>query len=195
MRRAGAELVKVGVAPAERYLDDLVDLVEEQVGGQLKPAPKRRPGPSKVDPDTLGNDIWATRPAPRRRRRRFEEAGKGRPGGEQTLEHALDLSLGQAGHRRHQLFHINRSGIRRLMRICPVGHGDTLPTTRPRAREPESVPVSSFLLPLPHSHRKPSVSGHSARGLVAETRDVLAHVGPAAWQRDLVRRLRRGRRR
>ena len=33
MPRAGAELVKVGVGPAERYLDDLVDLVEEQVGG------------------------------------------------------------------------------------------------------------------------------------------------------------------
>src|SRR5262249_19156765 len=86
MPRAGAELVQVGVGPAERYLDDLVDLVEEQVGGQLKPAPQRRPCPFQVDPDTVGNDIWATWATPRRRRRRFEEAAKGRPGGEQALE-------------------------------------------------------------------------------------------------------------
>jgi len=32
MARAGAELVEVGVGPAERYLDNLVDLVEEEVG-------------------------------------------------------------------------------------------------------------------------------------------------------------------
>src|SRR5215472_6448293 len=51
------------------------------------------------------------------------------------------------------------------------------PHDRVRANQ-KSAPVSSFPLPLPHSHREPSASGYSARGPVAETRDVLAHAGP-----------------
>jgi hypothetical protein len=40
--RAGAEPVQVAVGPAERGLDDVVDLVEIKVGSEFKPAPERR---------------------------------------------------------------------------------------------------------------------------------------------------------
>lgn len=63
-RRPGAELVQVPVGPAEGCLDDLVDLIEKQVRGQLQPPPERRPGPPEVDPETVGDDLGATRPPP-----------------------------------------------------------------------------------------------------------------------------------
>ena len=59
--RAGTELVQVTIGPAERLLDNLVQLVEEQIRRQLQPAPERRPGPLQVDPDAVRYNVRPAR--------------------------------------------------------------------------------------------------------------------------------------
>jgi hypothetical protein len=63
--RTGSELVQVAVGPAEGDLEDLVDLVEVQVAGELHTPPQRRCGPVEIDPDPIGDDVGAARPTPR----------------------------------------------------------------------------------------------------------------------------------
>jgi hypothetical protein len=62
--RTGAELVQVTVGPAERDLEDLVDLVEKQAGCQLKPPPQWRLGSGEIDPDPVPDQIGPSRAPP-----------------------------------------------------------------------------------------------------------------------------------
>ncbi len=64
MPRTGAELVQVTVGPAERDLEDLVDLVEEQAGCQLKSPPQWRLGSGEIDPDPVPDQIGPSRAPP-----------------------------------------------------------------------------------------------------------------------------------
>jgi hypothetical protein len=57
----------MAVGPAERSLDDGVDLVEIKVRSELEPTPERRTRPLKIDPDPVGDDIRTAR-APSRGR-------------------------------------------------------------------------------------------------------------------------------
>jgi hypothetical protein len=62
MSGPGAELVQVTVGPAERHLDNVVDLVEKQIRRQLKPPPQWRLGSLQIDPDAVNDDVTAARP-------------------------------------------------------------------------------------------------------------------------------------
>jgi hypothetical protein len=57
----------MAVGPAERSLDDGVDLVEIKVGSELEPTPERRARLLEVDPDPIGDDIRTARVPSRRR--------------------------------------------------------------------------------------------------------------------------------
>ena len=65
--RAGAEPVQVAVGPAERSLDDVVNLVEIKVGSELELAPERRVRLLKFDPDPVGDHLRAAGAPPRTR--------------------------------------------------------------------------------------------------------------------------------
>jgi len=126
MPRTGAELMQVTVGPAERHLDDLMDLVEKQIRRQLEPAPQRRLRPVEVNPDAVSDHFAAPSPPARWRRLLLEQAGKRRPRGEQALQLLLDLAQAQTGHRPRKLPQPWRHAIRGLIRTRPTSHGDTL---------------------------------------------------------------------
>jgi len=56
--------VHVTVGPAERDLEDLVDLVEKQAGCQLNPPPQWRLGSGEIDPDPVPDQIGPSRALP-----------------------------------------------------------------------------------------------------------------------------------
>ncbi|HEX8936546.1 MAG TPA: hypothetical protein VF788_20675 [Pseudonocardiaceae bacterium] len=50
------------IGPAERDLDNVVEITEEQVGRDFKTTPQRRSGSLEIDPDSIGDDVktaWA----------------------------------------------------------------------------------------------------------------------------------------
>jgi hypothetical protein len=53
----GAEPVQVTVGPTEGRLDDVVKVVEEQVGRKLQTAPDGRRGPLQVDANLISHDV------------------------------------------------------------------------------------------------------------------------------------------
>src|ERR1022692_3781235 len=67
------------VGPAERDLDDGVNLIKEQIRGQLKAAPQRRLRALEIDTDLVGDDLRPARPAPRDRSRRLGRGGEHAP--------------------------------------------------------------------------------------------------------------------
>ena len=62
------EPMQVAVGPAERHLDNVVDLIKEQIRRQLQATPQRRISAHKIDPHPVGHHIAATRPSRRRGR-------------------------------------------------------------------------------------------------------------------------------
>jgi len=53
--------MQMTVGPAERCLDNVVEVVEEQVGRDLETTPQRRFGALEIDTDPIGDDIEAAR--------------------------------------------------------------------------------------------------------------------------------------
>lgn len=53
------EPMQMTVGPAERSLDNVVEIVEEQVGRELKTTPQRRFGSLEIDTDPIGDDVKA----------------------------------------------------------------------------------------------------------------------------------------
>jgi hypothetical protein len=56
---AEGEAVQMGVGPVERHLQHLMYDVERQARAQIEPAPDRRLGVIKVDPDSIDRDLIA----------------------------------------------------------------------------------------------------------------------------------------
>ena len=48
------EPMQMAVGPAERHLNDVVQLIEEEIRCQFKPTPQRRVGALKIDPHRRG---------------------------------------------------------------------------------------------------------------------------------------------
>jgi hypothetical protein len=51
--------MQMAVGPAERYLDDVVQVVEEQVRRELEAAPQRRCSSVEIDTHPIGDDVAA----------------------------------------------------------------------------------------------------------------------------------------
>ena len=91
--------MQVAVGPAERGLQDTVQLVEVHVGGELETTPQRRLGTGDVHADPIGDDVSTPIPAPRRRDRPVERVEAcPRPGcRHQLLQHGLQVAWRHAG--------------------------------------------------------------------------------------------------
>jgi hypothetical protein len=66
--RAATEPVQMAVRPAERDLEDLVHVVEEQIRGEFESAPHRRLTAQQFHAHPIGHRCGATRATARRRR-------------------------------------------------------------------------------------------------------------------------------
>ena len=52
--------MQMSVGPAERGLDNVMEIIEEQVGRDLQTTPQRRSGSLKVDTNPIGDDVKTT---------------------------------------------------------------------------------------------------------------------------------------
>ena len=52
--------MQISVGPAERGLDNVMEIIKEQVGRDLKTTPQRRSGSRQIDTDPIGDDVKTT---------------------------------------------------------------------------------------------------------------------------------------